>query len=373
MATKKEKQKAMLVSAAATNEPYTSKHTGEEIDSAVDKALAMDPYSKDETDGMLEKKADVSDLSDYVQTESLPEVFNDYGIENEQEVPILKQTIGYESRNLFDFDAWYSSITRTIGGTLSKIDNGCTLKTTGADQSYTEPFVYNSSSVYKIPVFPNTTYILSYIATGDYDTAVFFNGISSNEHKERTFVTSSDTTFITFRLVAKASSSVTISNIQLQLANAQTDDTYTPYTPTVNDRLLALENLDAPVIAKKYKLNNAISFEANKLGQRVFQELIPVSVDGYTPVCSCLSYVINSVMYNPITFLSKDDGRKVYVNAYAATNEHYTDTDQMEVIVTFISNDYYQGIATVSSDEPTLEGPSFETEQRYLQEEPSYE
>lgn len=45
MATKKEKQKAMLVSAAATNEPYTSKHTGEEIDSAIDKALAMDPYT----------------------------------------------------------------------------------------------------------------------------------------------------------------------------------------------------------------------------------------------------------------------------------------------------------------------------------------
>lgn len=71
----------------------------------------------------------------------------------------------------------------------------------------------------------------------------YFNGISSNEHKEKTFVTGSDTTFITFRLVAKNNGSATISNIQIQLANAKTDDAYQPYTPTVNDRLSVLEGL----------------------------------------------------------------------------------------------------------------------------------
>lgn len=82
METKKEEQKAMLVSAAAKNEPYTSTHTGAEIDEGVSKALDMD-LTKYATTQKLETgladKVNVSDIATEAEVkEMLDRVFQDF-------------------------------------------------------------------------------------------------------------------------------------------------------------------------------------------------------------------------------------------------------------------------------------------------------
>ena len=102
---------------------------------------------------------------------------------------------------------------------------------------------------------------------------------------------------------------------------------------------------------EKYKLNKKISFGENKLGQRIFQESVDVTKNGYKAISSCLSYVHDSTKYNAATFISGGSDH-VYVNAYAATNEQCNDTLELGVTVTFISNEYFKDLYNAVSDEP---------------------
>lgn len=227
----------------------------------------VDSYSKAEVDEKLSGKADVEDLSNYATTQTLTEELAKKA--EISDTAISRQTLGYECRNLFDFDAWFSSI-KSVNGTNASFSksngNGITIKSGLSTDAYTRPYgdptEDKSDKPYTIPVFPNTNYILSYNVEGTgYRVEVFYITNIGEKYKtymrstgtKISFKTDENTHYITVRFSSYnvINNTVTFSNIQLQLANAKTDDTYQPYTPTVNDRLLALENPNIPVLKKR--------------------------------------------------------------------------------------------------------------------------
>lgn len=164
------------------------------------------------------------------------------------DIATIDYAVGSPSKNLFDFDTWKINALRfTLNGTAEEVENGFKLTATNSDC-----FTGNSSvnATYKIPVRPNTDYIISWDADSDIagSNYVFFNGVTSNNKsnnnkfvKKFSFKTLSDTTFITVRFgVSAAGNSITYSNIMIQPANI-TDNTYEPYVPSVNERLTANE------------------------------------------------------------------------------------------------------------------------------------
>ena len=165
-------------------------------------------------------------------------------IKNKSDIAVNKSTLGYQQKNLFNETEYLSSITSVSIGTFNISGNSITLTATGKD-CYTKPHT-NSDGGYRIPVEPDTDYILSWESDNTYAglVYVFMNGnLSQQKHannkdtKYIKFTTNSDTTFITFRLgVATSGNSITYSNIMLRYADIL-DDTYEPYKSSVDARI----------------------------------------------------------------------------------------------------------------------------------------
>ena len=162
---------------------------------------------------------------------------------NVSDIAINKSTLGYQQKNLFNETEYLSSIASVSIGTFNISGNSITLTATGKD-CYTKPHT-NSDGGYRIPVEPDTDYILSWESDNTYAglVYVFMNGNLSQQKRANNkdtkyikFTTNSDTTFITFRLgVATSGNSITYSNIMLRYADI-TDDIYEPYQPSVQEQ-----------------------------------------------------------------------------------------------------------------------------------------
>ena len=180
---------------------------------------------------------DLSDVPDVVTKEYVDPV--------KSQAAINRTTLGYQCKNLLNETEYLSSIKTATNGTLSKSDNSITLTATSND-CYTAPFFVGDNG-YRIPVSPNTTYILSWESDNSNSGIihVFMNGIVSKQQaanksvtKYLKFTTDIDATFITIRFSVKNSGdSITYSNIMLRYADI-IDDTYEPYQPSLIDRCL---------------------------------------------------------------------------------------------------------------------------------------
>ena len=161
------------------------------------------------------------------------------------DIAINHTTLGTQCKNLLNETEYLSSITSVSIGTFNISGNSITLTATGKD-CYTKPHT-SSDGGYRIPVEPDTDYILSWESDNTYAGLVyaFLNGDLSQQRlannkdtKYLKFTTKSDTTFITIRLgVATSGNSITYSNIMLRYADI-TDDTYEPYKESIDERLI---------------------------------------------------------------------------------------------------------------------------------------
>lgn len=175
--------------------------------------------------------------------EPYKENVNERLIEDKSNITINKSTLGYQRKNILDETGYLSSITSVTRGTKSISGNQITLTAT-ADNCFTNPHT-SSDGGYRIPVEPDTDYILSWESDNTYAglVYVFMNGNTSNYKNANNkvskyikFTTNSDTTFITIRLaVATSGNSITYSNIMLRYADIL-DDTYEPYQPSVREQ-----------------------------------------------------------------------------------------------------------------------------------------
>ena len=164
-------------------------------------------------------------------------------IQNKSDIAVNKSTLGYQRKNILNETGYLSSIASVSIGTFNISDNSITLTATGKD-CYTKPHT-SSDGGYRIPVEPDTDYILSWESDNTYAglVYVFMNGnlsqqklANNKDTKYFKFTTNSDTTFITIRLgVATSGNSITYSNIMLRYADIL-DDTYEPYQPSVQEQ-----------------------------------------------------------------------------------------------------------------------------------------
>lgn len=229
------------LSSISTN-PVQNKVIKTSLDS---KANSSDIYTKTESDSRFlgvegtAKKA-VADENGKNISESFATDKNN--------IAVNKTTLGTQCKNLLNETEYLSSIKAATNGTLSKSGNSITLTATATD-CYTSPFFANDNG-YRIPVSPNTTYILSWESdNSNYGIIhVFMNGIIAKQQsannsvtKYLKFITDIDTTFITIRFNVKNSGdSITYSNIMLRYADI-TDDTYEPYQQSLQEQIKALE------------------------------------------------------------------------------------------------------------------------------------
>lgn len=184
--------------------------------------------------------ADITDDTYEPYKESIDERITN----NVSDIAINKSTLGYQRKNILDETGYLSSITSVTRGTKSISGNQITLTAT-ADNCFTNPHT-SSDGGYRIPVEPDTDYILSWESDNTYAglVYVFMNGNTSNYKNANNkvskyikFTTNSDTTFITIRLaVATSGNSITYSNIMLRYADIL-DDTYEPYQPSVQEQI----------------------------------------------------------------------------------------------------------------------------------------
>ena len=166
-------------------------------------------------------------------------------INNVSDIALNKSTLGYQRKNILNETGYLSSIASVSIGTFNISGNSITLTATGKD-CYTRPHESRDGG-YRIPVEPDTDYILSWESDNTYAglVYVFLNGNLSQQRlannkdtKYFKFTTNSDTTFITIRLgVATSGNSITYSNIMLRYADIL-DDTYEPYQPSLVERCL---------------------------------------------------------------------------------------------------------------------------------------
>ena len=206
------------------------------------KAYSNDVYDKATADSRflgIDATADkaVADENGSNISETFSAVKND--------IALNRTTLGVQCKNLLNETEYLSSIKTATNGTLSKSDNSITLTATSND-CYTAPFFVGDNG-YRIPVSPNTTYILSWESdNSNYGIIhVFMNGIVSKQQaannsvtKYLKFTTDIDATFITIRFnVRNSGDSITYSNIMLRYADIQ-DDTYEPYKESVDERLI---------------------------------------------------------------------------------------------------------------------------------------
>lgn len=189
-------------------------------------------------------------------TLSLQEQINDNTMDiltAKNDTALASSTLGissYYCKNIFDYAKWESSINSVDKGTFEKHGDGITISANAYD-AYTSQYAASHTNICKIPVKPNTKYILSWESDNDNDGKVYIfkNAVSSSGEfsnnkyeKSLDFETNSNTTFITVRFgVMYAGESITYSNIMIREADI-IDDTYEPYTPSIDTRLTSAES-----------------------------------------------------------------------------------------------------------------------------------
>lgn len=217
---------------------------------------ALDVYTKDSVDQLvsdLENRIDetLNEHDTQIKKNTSDIAINKSDILSaEKAIEINQRSIGMQvSKNLFDYAKWESSINSVDKGTFEKHGDGITISAIDYD-AYTSPYAASHTNIYKIPVKPNTKYILSWESDNDNDGKVYIfkNAVSSSgksgnnkDEKSLDFETNSNTTFITVRFgVMYAGESITYSNIMIREADI-TDNTYEPYKPSINERLVEVE------------------------------------------------------------------------------------------------------------------------------------
>lgn len=221
-------------------------YTTTEVDNKLgQKANASTTYSKTEVDNK------VSTINTNIQANTTAiNATNERVTQNESdilsaknEIATIDYAVGSPSKNLFDFDTWkVKALPGTTRGIAEETGNGFKLTATDSD-CFTGNS--NSSTGYKIPVKPNSSYTITWIKDVPVYGVVYIfkNGIIDNNQSSAnpfTFTTDADTTFITLRFgVAKSGESTIYSNIMVRPANI-TDHTYEPYKPSLQEQINAL-------------------------------------------------------------------------------------------------------------------------------------
>ena len=130
--------------------------------------------------------------------------------------------INVDGANLLDYESWKN--TNIVNGTGVYKDNGVVLTADGND-CYTK----YSSEVYKIPIFPNTSYVLSWEHSGDFGLVYVFesptpnglflvNKLANATDNKLIFTTGHNAKYIRFRVgVNNSGDTATYKNIQLNV------------------------------------------------------------------------------------------------------------------------------------------------------------
>ena len=237
--------------------------------------------------------------------EPYKESIDDRIIQNKSDIAVNKSTLGYQRKNILNETEYLASITSVSIGTFNISGNSITLTATGKD-CYTKPHT-SSDGGYRIPVEPDTDYILSWESDNTYAglVYVFMNGnlnqqkhANNNGSKRLKFTTNSDTTFITIRLgVATSGNSITYSNIMLRYADIL-DDTYEPYQPSLVERCLLKDTA-------------GIALGATQIGS--------ITIDNLSSYTALWLYVVGNVsginfatnLIVPVAYLAKSTSNRV--------------------------------------------------------------
>lgn len=211
------------------------------------------------------------------------------------DVAVNKATLGMQiTKNVFDLNSWEKSLITPTRGQVEAVENGIkfTHDNSNTATAYTNPYLDSNAKTHKIPVEPNTEYILSW-ETNTVNSGfirVYFNGQSAyyedvtnaGNINSKKFKTSSVTRYLSLQLrIDITGESTTFTNIMVRKAN--TDDTYEPYKPSVNERLVEVEESVSELTPKAeqnksdillvksdlrvhgatlgYRLNNLIEFD----------------------------------------------------------------------------------------------------------------
>lgn len=150
------------------------------------------------------------------------------------------------SKNILDWTSWTNSIASINGnGTFTTDDSSISITSGTSTDAYTSPFGASNPNTYRMTVQPNTAYSISISGDNSYQLIAWENGstASGNGHymnsgvRFATFVTKSDTTFLTFRAANTGSlgSTATLRNVMVVEGEytSQTMPTYDPYSADV--------------------------------------------------------------------------------------------------------------------------------------------
>ena len=152
--------------------------------------------------------------------------------------------MGWNGKNMLDFESWLNSFSTATRGTIVK-DNNTIMLTATANDAYTN--TYGDASSFKIMVEPNKNYTFSWSSDSNKTGLqyIFLNGqassgnaFNSNGSKNnRTFLTKNDTNYINIRFgVSTADDSITYSNAQIEEGETATD--YEPYYITSDTKVV---------------------------------------------------------------------------------------------------------------------------------------
>ena len=149
--------------------------------------------------------------------------------------------IGVDGVNLLDYESWKG--TDIVRGTGQYINNGVVLTASETD-CFTE---YTLPDVYKIPVLPSTTYVLSWECSGGYGLVYVFensklseqypiNSYTGNSKNKLVFTTGNNANYIKFRVgVLTAGETATYKNIQLNVGDTPLE--FKPFQGTQQKQL----------------------------------------------------------------------------------------------------------------------------------------
>lgn len=197
---------------------------------------------------ILKNKEDIA-----ANTEAIEQNESDI-LSAENGIAVNRHTLGTQCKNIFDILSFQSATKTATRATVENVENGIKITANVVDSlgkkgdAYTNSYD-KSNNHYKIPVNPNTKYIISWNADNNNSgrNYVFFNGVTDNNEmrdnslvKKFSFTTPPNTTFITVRFgVTEYEKSITYSNIMIRPADI-TDDTYESYKPTLQEQINAL-------------------------------------------------------------------------------------------------------------------------------------
>lgn len=244
---------------------YTTAETDEKITEKVSEIVANAPAEfdtlKEMSDWLTEHEDSAATMNSAIQknasdistanTNIQKNVDNIAAAKNS--IAINKSTLGIQRKNLFDLSKYITTLSSSANkGTIEKYDNGFKLTATSNDCFTYPAIITHDGTLFKLPVLPNTKYVLSWDSDNDNDgyVYIFKNGvnagtssyftINNKNAKQLIFTTSTDTTFVTVRFgVMYANNSITYSNIMVRYAEV-TDDTYEPYAPSLQEQINTL-------------------------------------------------------------------------------------------------------------------------------------